>query len=161
MPLSGVLGSLEKQTIYEAEVVGILLAVWMASQERDATSVSIKADSQASVHALRTSRAGPGRYLLEKTHELSTSLRSCNGPRQQLKISWVFDGVAGNERADEEAKAAAVRSSSLEYILPPLLLHSASLPFSIMATKQCFQQNWRRSGERAGLGRPITNMRLK
>ena len=48
------------------------------------------------------------------------------------------DGVAGNKRADLEAKDAAAGSSSMDRELPPLL-RSSPLPCSIMAAKQHFR----------------------
>ena len=82
---------------------------------------SIKADSQAAILALRAHRMGPGSYLLDEIRELSASLRAQSLTDLQLKFSWVsgHDGVARNERADLEAKAAAAGSSSDEPELPP------------------------------------------
>ena len=50
---------LEYHTTYEAELVGILLGVWIAQQALDADSASIKADSQAAIQALCAHKKGP------------------------------------------------------------------------------------------------------
>ena len=103
-------------------------------------TASIKADSQAAVLSLRSHRAGPGSYLLDKIHELSVSLKDQSLSDLRLRVSWVsgHNGVAGNERADLEAKDAAAGSLSTDQELP-LLLRSAPLPCSITATKQHFR----------------------
>ena len=147
------LGPLERHTTYEAELVGLLLGLWLIRQEPKAGSASIRSDSQVAILALRAHMMGPGSYLLDEICELSASLRAQSLMYLQLKISWVsgHDGVAGNERANIEAKAAAAGSSSDEPELPPLL-HSP-LPISITAAKQHFRatltadwkNRWRKS----------------
>ena len=47
------LGPLEWHTTYEAELVGMLLGVWMVRHETEVGMASIKADSQAAIQALR------------------------------------------------------------------------------------------------------------
>ena len=69
------LGSLEHHTTFEAELLGILLSLWLVNREPDADSASLKVDSQAAIQALNTRRLGPGRYLLTEILELSASLR--------------------------------------------------------------------------------------
>ena len=135
------LGSLEHHMTYEAKLIGILLGVWIAQQTPDACSVSIKADLQATIQVLRAQghKQGLGSYLLDKIRELSTELHERSSSDLHLNVSWVsgHDGVAGNEHVDNEAKAAAVGSSSAELELPPLL-HSSPLPHSVTAAKQHF-----------------------
>ena len=55
-------------------------------------------------------------YLLDEIHELSTSLHAQSLLDLQTKISGVssHDGVAGNERADTEAKAAATSDAGVQ-----------------------------------------------
>ena len=110
------LGLLEWHTTYEAELVGMLLDMWMVGHKTEVSIASIKADSQAAIQVLHAHRAGPGSYLLDEICELSTSLHAQSLSDLQLKISWVsgHDGVAGNKRADTEAKAAATSDSSAE-----------------------------------------------
>ena len=60
---------------------------------------------------------------MDKIHELSDSLHTRSLSDLQLKISWIsgHDGVAGNEKVDEEAKATAKGDSSPWQELPMLL----------------------------------------
>ena len=117
------LGSLERHTTYEVELTGILLGMWMVGQEPEASTASIKADSQAAALSLHSHRAGPGSYLLDEIRELSVSLKDQSLSDLRLRVSWVsgHNGVAGNERADLEAKDAAAGSSSTDRELPSLL----------------------------------------
>ena len=87
----------------------------MVGQEPDASTASIKADSQATVLPLRSHRARLGSYLLDEIRELSVSLKDQSLSDLRLRVSWVsgHDGVARNERADLEAKGAAAGSSSM------------------------------------------------
>ena len=68
------LGSLEQHTTFEAELVGILLGLWLVGHKPDADSVLVKANSQVAIQALNTHKPGPGGYLLDEIHELSKSL---------------------------------------------------------------------------------------
>ena len=68
------LGSLEHHTTFEAELLGILLGLWLVNREPDADSASLKVDSQAAIQALNTHRLGLGGYLLTEILELSPSL---------------------------------------------------------------------------------------
>ena len=61
------LGPLEHHTMYEAELIGIMLGVWITLQTPDADSASIKADSQATIQALHAHKKGLGSYLLDKS----------------------------------------------------------------------------------------------
>ena len=141
------LGLLEQHTTFEAELVGILFGLWLVGRELDADSASLKADSQAAIQALHTHKPGPGGYLLDEIHKLSTTLCEWSLSSLQLKISWSssHNGVTGNNRVDEEAKAVAMGNSSPWQELPPLL-QSGPLPHSSTATKQHYQnklaQDW-------------------
>ena len=154
------LGSLEQHITYKAELVGILLGLWLIRREPDVDLASLKADSQAAIQALNTHTPRPGSHLLNEIHELSDSLYARSLSDLQLKISWIsgHDGVAGNKRVDEEAKAAAKGDSSPWHELPPLL-QSDPLPLSTTAAKpsSTFGPSWQRIGESSGRSRPTTS----
>ena len=134
------LGSLEQHTTFEAELIGILLGLWLLHREPDADSVSPKANSQVAIQALNMHRLGPGSHILDEIHELSESLCINSISDLQLRVSWIsgHDGVAGNESIDKEAKAAAKGDLSPCHKLPSLL-QSNPLPFSTKAIKQHFR----------------------
>ena len=134
------LGLLEQHTTFEAELIGILLGLWLIRQELDADLESLKADSQVAIQALNMHRAGLGSHILDKIHKLSESLCISSISDLQLRVSWIsrHDRVAGNESVDKEAKAAAKGDSSPCHELP-LLLQSDPLPVSITTAKQHFR----------------------
>ena len=142
------LGSLKQHTTYEAELIGILLRLWLIRREPDADSVSMKVDSQAAIQALNVHKPRPGDHILDEIHELSDSLHTHSLSDLWLKISWIsgHGGVARNEKVDEEAKAAAKGDSSPWQELP-MLLQSDPLLFGATAVKQHFWaelvKNWR------------------
>ena len=99
----------------------------------------MKVDSQVAIQALNVHKPRPGGHILDEIHELSDSLHTRGLSDLQLKISWIsgHDGVAGNEKVDEEAKAVAKGDSSPWQELP-MLLQSDPLPLGAMAVKQHF-----------------------
>ena len=58
------LGSLTQHTTYEAEVIGVLLALELLCQEQRAHMASIKLDNQAVIQALGTRSTKPAQSLL-------------------------------------------------------------------------------------------------
>ncbi|KAF9032299.1 hypothetical protein BDZ89DRAFT_894571, partial [Hymenopellis radicata] len=96
-------------TVFEAELVGLLLALDIIESTPRLTKATILLDSQAAIMAVRNgSTGGGGRYLVEEFYRrlksLATKRRSL-----QLELRWIpgHRGAEGNERADEEAKAAS------------------------------------------------------
>jgi hypothetical protein len=61
------LGTLERHTNYEAEAVGLLLAMWMLRNQHvmGRLNVSVYVDSQALLKAIQKGAVGPGQYLIE------------------------------------------------------------------------------------------------
>ena len=76
---------------------------------------------------------------MDEIHELSDSLHTRSLSDLRLKISWIsgHNGVAGNKKVDEEAKAAAKGDSSPWQELP-MMLQSDPLPLGATAVKQHF-----------------------
>ena len=90
------LGLLSRHTTYEAETVGMLLALQLVREEDEADTVSIRLDNQAVVQALTSCRAKPVQSLLDTVHELCDDWKKRDRQRRtHIKISWVsgHDGV--------------------------------------------------------------------
>ena len=147
------LGPLMHHTTYEAEVVGVLLALELIHREHSASSATIRLDNQAVIQALGGRHAKPVQALLNLVHEGSndwlTSDGNSDSPGQrQLGIHWVsgHDGVHGNECADEEAWRAVSIGSSPESELPETL-QGHTLPCSLAAMcskfKESLKLRWR------------------
>lgn len=128
------LGSEDDHTVYEAEVVGLTLAIQLLATERDVSyPVSILTDNQAAIQAGKENSKHGNRYLSERLSCMSkrlARLRKDHGDFQ-LTIRWIpgHCGVEGNERADEEAKKASSGSThnSPKRQLPKYLRNKALL----------------------------------
>jgi ribonuclease HI len=146
------LGSIDEHTVYEAESVGLNLAAQLLSQEEDLTyPVSIYVDNQATIKSGELFSTKPGHYLIDHFRSAINELKKSSKDRNfKVKVHWIsgHDGVAGNEKADDEAKKAAESrgNNSSTRRLPPFL-RKGVLPSSISALKQAQRQE---SSERWG-----------
>lgn len=133
------LGTQEQHTVYEAELVGIRLALHLIRANRINKRVIIATDNQAAIMALDMKKPSPGYYLVEdilqaqeelKTHRLHRAL--------QIVFRWVpaHLGIDGNEIADQLAKEAATGKSNAPAHLPKQF--KKVLPYSASALKTAF-----------------------
>ena len=127
------LGKASEHTVYEAEAMGLAMAMGMLSNERGLTSVTIAIDSQATVKAAQTRSGRPGGYILDIAHDLHREARKHN-PNLSVTIRWVPShvGIEGNEVVDGAAKKAARGHSTPEIFVPRDLLN---LPASVSSLK--------------------------
>jgi ribonuclease HI len=157
------LGSDKEHTVYEAEGIGIAMALHMLkARNRQLTKpISICSDSQALLKALRNQHPHAGHYILDKIHDAAEGLhakqdglfnrserleslaegREWKGRTSgviDLQMHWVpgHSGYERNEKADEKAKKAAQGLSSKAKLLPPFL--RKRLPASVSALRQNF-----------------------
>ena len=160
------LGSELEHTVYEAEGIGIVMALHLLKtrNKRIVKPLSISSDSQALIKALGNQRPHAGHYILDKVHDLAEDLHakqdgllnrverlealaegySWKGRTKgviDLHIHWVpgHCDYDRNEKADEEAKKAAQGLSSDAKSLPPFL--RKSLPASVSALQQNFRSS--------------------
>ena len=147
------LGPSTEHTVYEAEIVGMILGTQLLlNEDTHIRQASIALDNQAAVRASRSRRPGAGHYLMDEFHRLKTKLKKKH-EEIRLTIRWVpgHMDVEGNEKSDEEAKDAARGTSSSKNRLPAAL--HQSLPTSASRAKQNWkthikeqaQQRWVRS----------------
>jgi len=142
------LGDLTQHTNFEAEAVGLLMAMWMLRNQHimGRLHVSIYIDSQALISSFSSRTPRSGQYLLE---DIITYAEVASTPQKKnlLHLRWIsaHSDVPGNEKADEEAKRTAQGASSPSHMLPPLLRNT--LPLSTSAIKQNFlkrtKKKWR------------------
>ncbi|ODM21420.1 hypothetical protein SI65_02263 [Aspergillus cristatus] len=87
--------------VFDAELCGVVQALWVAWKVGDQRPVTILLDSQAAIARLRHTQPGPGQALAIQAHAIAKGLHAT--------IQWVpgHAGVEGNERADQVAKQAA------------------------------------------------------
>ena len=139
------LGSESEHTVYEAEGVGIVMALHLLKARKKQLNLltSICSDSQALLRALGNQRSHAGHYILDKVHDFAEDLhvkqdglinsverqealvegRSWKSRKRgvlDLQLCWVLGhcDYACNEKADEEAKKAAQGLSSDAKSLP-------------------------------------------
>ena len=116
------LGSVKDHTVYEAELVGLILAMHLIKMEkRGKVQCAIGADNQAAIIALQSELIKPGQYLAMEFITLANQVAlSRNGGGYGLTIRWTAGHaeIRGNEKADKEAKRAAGGNTSPENEFP-------------------------------------------
>ena len=140
-------------TVYKAELVGPLLALHLLRSKRGMTRAIIHLDNQAVLHVLTTHESGPAQSIIDKIIlQIELTANAARAETFQLDIAWIKDhvGNVGKERADKEAKEAAVGRASRRRALPAFLVNAA-LPLSIAACRQAFNEElrvrWRQEWE--------------
>lgn len=117
------LGSSDRHTVYEAELVGITLGLELLRQERAHVSTAYLAlDNQAAVESCRSRYPGPASYLLDHVQTLRRSVQKAQSD-VQITVAWIpgHSDVEGNEAADVAAKEAAAGTSTVRKYLPTYL----------------------------------------
>ncbi|OBZ65556.1 hypothetical protein A0H81_14412 [Grifola frondosa] len=117
------LGDKSKHTVYEAELVGILLAIHLLiTIATQISSVLLGVDNQAAIITTKKITSGPAHYIADEIHKARRRVRRLN-PELGVGIRWTpgHVGIQGNEMADAEAKKAALGESSPTQLLPTLL----------------------------------------
>ena len=118
------LGPAEDHTIYEAELVGLLLAIHLiATEKRCRVPCAIGADNQAAIKALHSELTKPGQHLAAEFLTLANKVavsRMGKRSKYSLTVRWTAGhvNIKGNEHADEEAKNAASGNGSPTSDLP-------------------------------------------
>lgn len=104
------LGSDQVHTVYEAELVGMILAMQLLREGggRRGGTMSLGVDNQAAIRATEVFRLKPGHYLMDIFHDNLRCLIPDNN-NHKLTIRWTpgHVGIKGNKEADEHAKRAA------------------------------------------------------
>jgi ribonuclease HI len=140
------LGSDKAHTVYEAEVVGLTLAVKLLATESNVTyPASIFVDNQAAIQSGESHNTKPGGYLVEHFRRSTRALAKRRREQEHnfdLTVRWIpgHKGVKGNELADEAAKEAATgeNETSTKKRLPQYL-QDEPLPNSVSALRQWHQ----------------------
>ena len=120
------LGTIADHTVYEAELVGLLLALHLLRSERDVTRAIIRLDNQAVLHALTTRESGPAQSIIDEVIlQIELVANAARTETFRLDIAWIRGhvGNVGNERADKEVlrwTSATSSSISLPIVHFPL-----------------------------------------
>lgn len=129
------LGTSEEHTVYEAELIGLILGVELLIRELSLSTASCGADNTVCIMASQTRKCNAGHYLLDMLHKQVDRLLVRHSGAW-LTVRWVpgHEGIEGNECADEEAKQAAQGDSSEWEKLQRCLLKP--LPISVSKVQQ-------------------------
>ena len=138
------LGPASEHTVFEAELVGLILAAHLLrTSEEVSFPATILADNQAAIQASERPAAKSGHYLCLSFRSLLRKTHRENGTtRKDITLQWIagHHDVEGNEVADQAAKRAALnpRATSPRRLLPEPL--HERLPVGISAAKQRYRE---------------------
>jgi hypothetical protein len=93
-------------------------------EKRSGTTCSIAVDNQAMLKAFNSDLRKPGHHLAREALHLANQMQKRKGKHKyKLTLRWSAGhvGIAGNEKADLEAKKVASKHSSQVSLLPPYL----------------------------------------
>lgn len=138
------LGTTEEHTVYEGEIVGMILAVQLLREAGGEGTMALGVDNQAAIKATSAFSSQPGHYLMDHFHDDLRQLLPNNDGRK-LIIRWTpgHIGIQGNEAADEQAKRAAKGEGSAGTSLPCSLQSKQRLPKTLPTSKSALQQSFR------------------
>ncbi|KAG8951833.1 hypothetical protein FRC04_005525 [Tulasnella sp. 424] len=156
------LGTPERHTVFEAELVGIYLALELIeSLPQRASQCSIYLDNQAAITAVAARpKAQSGQYIIAEIHKKLWALQR-RRPDLYIVLTWLpgHEGIPGNEAADKQAKEATTPPH-------PDVPHSDSdleLPFrtlaSLAATREAIKKFFVRPSARTRTGAERTGER--
>ena len=130
------LGSSTRHSVYEAEIVGLILAAHLLFSLLSYHLASCAADNTACLLAIRNRRPHPAHYLVDELLRNLDAVKRRH-PGAKLTLRWIpgHRDLEGNERADQEAKRAARAESSPPDSLPRYLTR-CPLPASLSKVRQ-------------------------
>jgi ribonuclease HI len=157
------LGSTEHHTVFEAELVGLLLGLHLIKTEKKRTKYAIGVDNQAAMTAVATPGNRSGHYLADTFLTAAFTLWKTNGTANySLTLRWTAGhvNIEGNELADQEAKLAAEGTTSAASSLPKIL--RKPLKHNKSAAKQAHKKKlkvaWRKDWNKSPRARKELNL---
>ena len=141
------LGKESKHTVFEREVVGILLALQLLDTCPAVRSALIALNIHAVIHALQENRTQPTQCLLDKIHA-TVSLLKRKPNHLHIHLEWIpgHMDIAGNDLVDEHAKRAATGEVSNANDLPDILEKRLPAGVSVLKAKRkkTILQRWKK-----------------
>jgi ribonuclease HI len=132
------LGTTEQHTVYEAELIGMILGLYLIKTERrNKVRCALSVDNQVALVAIKSKMNKSGQHLAANLLKIAKQLQKQKGnSNYKLTICWSAGhvGIEGNEEADKLAKTAADGESSDKKDLPPCL--HKKLGYSLSAARQ-------------------------
>jgi ribonuclease HI len=138
------LGKDSEHTVYEGELVGMILAVELIRRAGGGESMALGVDNQAAIRATKAFNSQPGHHLMDTFHDsLREIIPDNNGKRLVVRWTPGHVGIPGNEKADERAKRAARKDVSEGRLLPKSLRTAAKDPITLPISKSSTLQQFR------------------
>jgi ribonuclease HI len=144
------LGPTDHHTIFEAELVGLLMGIHLIKMEKKRTKYALGVDNQAAMMAVATPGNRSGHYLADAFLTAAFALWKTNRTANySLTLRWTAGhvNIQGNELADQEAKIAAegttLNTKELPRILRKPLKHNKSA--AKQAHKKKLKEAWRKA----------------
>ena len=135
------LGADTDHTVYEGEIVGMILAVELLKKAPRAWKISLAIDNKAAILTTQVFASKPGHHLMDIFHKnLRTALKRHH--LNDITIRWTpgRKGIPGNEQADTEAKEAAAGNITNPKNLPRQLRTRANRPRTLPRSKSAAKQ---------------------
>ncbi|KAG2128243.1 hypothetical protein DEU56DRAFT_701662, partial [Suillus clintonianus] len=109
------LGQAKEHTVYKAEAIGLTLAAKLIATEQHLIfPISILVDNQAVIQSGEITTPRAGHYLIDRFRRMIQLIKTRNQNDFNITVRWIsaHSNVPGNEKADEEAKRAALGPAS-------------------------------------------------
>ena len=144
-----------EHTVYEAELVGILLGMHLVGLEKyGSTSFVMGMDNQAVIKAFLSTLRNLGHHLAREILWMANQIQKRRQKGDsKLTIQWTarHEGIAGNKQVDHKAKRAtegliSEKKTLLPYLRKPLLINPAAVK---CAHHKSLMKKWKRSCQRA------------
>ena len=121
------LGMLNRRTVFESELVGILQALRITKRHPHITNVTICLDNQAAIARAHSPQAKSGQQVTTAIEQAVIKLRQSRAGFE-AHLLWVpgHEGVEQNELADTQAKLAARGTEELGNPVPTLNLSNSA-----------------------------------
>ncbi|EJD43072.1 hypothetical protein AURDEDRAFT_34025, partial [Auricularia subglabra TFB-10046 SS5] len=131
-------------TVFEAELVGIWLALCILADAPDVNEAAICLDNQPAIRRAHDPRPKSGQLITDAIVSMFEGIRA-QRPSFSLRLVWVpgHEGVDGNELADLHAKRAAAGKNASR-----MLLGGNPLPHSAGALRARSKQDTRLEWQR-------------
>ena len=138
------LGKTDSTNVYAAELTAIHLGIKMAGTSSEHhNECYIYADSQPSIQAIDKPKQQSGQYIIRNILNSLDELQN-ERPGLVFRIEWVLGhmGIKGNEKADEEAKNAALGGLRKGQTLSHHKLKSTQIAKINNDTKAMVKEEW-------------------
>lgn len=154
------LGPLTEHTVYEGEVVGVILATDIIKEAMPRGRVTILLDNQPAIRSSAKKKHHSGQHLVLAAQDAIQEVLD-RAPDLELTIAWIpgHQDVPGNEEADQEAKKAALGDNDRGPFASGILDPTHQIPKSAAAVKGKAKEfelaEWRKSWSESDQGKRI------